>query len=93
MIAGSEDRSVYIYDVGSGQVIDKTKNSDHGDSVIDVAVNPVYNEWATGCIDGHARIFRYPAYRVTKKAPRNPGSGLVVKGKQVVKESEADNYY
>ena len=51
----------------------------------DISVNPVYYEWATASIDGHCRIFRYPAYKVARKPkPRNPGGGLVVKGKKVV---------
>jgi len=56
---------------------------------VDIGFNPVYNEWSTGCIDGHVRTFRYPAFKVGKKPkPRNPGSGLVVKGKKVVEPPE-----
>ena len=40
LITGSEDRSVYVYDIGSGELIDRTKNNQHTDSVTDVAVNP-----------------------------------------------------
>lgn len=85
LISGSEDRSVYVYDIGSGQVIDKTKNLQHGDSVTDVAVNPEYYEWATSCIDGHVRVFRYPPIKVAvKQKPRNGGGGggLMVTGKK-----------
>lgn len=50
----------------------------------DIAINPVYYEWATSCIDGHVRIFRYPAYKIASKPkPRNGGGGLAVKGKKV----------
>lgn len=41
----------------------KTKNKDHGDSVVDVAVNPCYHEWSSGCIDGHVRTFRNPSVK------------------------------
>jgi WD40 repeat protein len=86
LLSGSEDRSAYIYDVGSGQVIEKTKSLQHGDSVTDVAVNPEYLEWATSSIDGHVRMFRYPAVKVARKVkPKNGGGGgfgLMVKGKK-----------
>ena len=41
LVTGSEDRACYVYDITTGQVIGKTKGKDHGDSIIDVAVNPV----------------------------------------------------
>ena len=44
-------------------MIEKTKNILHGDAVTDISFNPVYNEWATSCIDGHARVFRYPSFK------------------------------
>lgn len=81
LLTGSECRSAFVYDIGSGQVVEKTKNSMHGDAVTDVSFNPVYNEWATASIDGHARVFRYPA--VKAKGPRlnvpRPGGGLALK--------------
>ena len=40
----------------------------------DIAVNPVFYEWASSCIDGYCRIFRYPAYKLAKK-PRNNNRG------------------
>ena len=55
--------------------MDRTKNSQHGDSVTDIAVNPVYYEWATSCIDGHVRILRYPAFKVATKPKQKPGGG------------------
>ena len=75
LISGSEDRSAYIYDIGSAKVIEKTKNSAHGDAVLDIAVNPVYYEWASGSIDGHARVFRYPAIKTGKNSISNGGGG------------------
>ena len=58
----------------------------HGDSVTDIAVNPEYYEWASSCIDGHVRIFRYPGIKVAKKpVSKNGGGGgfgLIVKGKK-----------
>jgi hypothetical protein len=63
-VCGSEDRSAYVYDIGQGQPIGKTKNKDHGDAVTDVAINPIYNEWSTGCIDGFVRTFRHPAVKL-----------------------------
>jgi len=49
--------------------------------VTDVSFNPEWNEWATSSIDGHVRVFRYPAYKTTKpKMPGNPGGGLKVTG-------------
>jgi WD40 repeat protein len=75
LISGSEDRSAYIYDIGSTKVIDKTKNKDHGDAVTDIAVNPQVYEWATASIDGHARCFRYPALKASKNRQSNGGGG------------------
>jgi WD40 repeat protein len=66
LLTGSEDRCAYVYDVGSGQLVEKTKNKDHGDSVTDVAINPKFYEWATSSIDGHVRVFRHPATKVGK---------------------------
>ena len=40
LVSGSESRSAFVYDIGSGQVIEKTKNSIHGDAVTDVSFNP-----------------------------------------------------
>ena len=51
----------------------------------DVAVNPEYFEWATSCIDGHVRIFRYPPIKVARKPKGGKGGGgfgLVVKGQR-----------
>ena len=70
LICGSEDRSAYVYDIGTCHLVDKTRNKDHGDGVTDVAVNPRYMEWATSCIDGHVRTFRYPALKLNKA--KNP---------------------
>jgi hypothetical protein len=53
--------------------------------VTDIAVNPEYLEWASSCIDGHIRIFRYPAIKVAKKPKAKNGGGgfgLMVKGKK-----------
>ena len=76
MVTGSEDRSAYIYDIGSAQVVNKTKNMIHGDSVTDIAVNPKYYEWATSCIDGCVRVFRHPARKLAKGVKSSgPGSG------------------
>ena len=78
LISGSECRSAFVYDVGSGEMVEKTKNSVHGDAVTDVSFNPVYNEWATSSIDGHVRIFRYPAYKIKKSTGGgNPGGGAL----------------
>ena len=60
-----------------------------------MAVNPEYYEWASSCLDGHVRIFRYPGIKVVKK-PKGIGGGgggggfgLMVKGKKApVRESE-----
>lgn len=92
LISGSEDRSVYIYDIGSGQLVDRTKNSQHGDSVTDIAVNPIYYEWATSSIDGHVRIFRYPAMKLAAKPKTKSGGGggfgLQVRGKKVALQQD-----
>lgn len=76
---------MYIYDISSGELIDKTKNIQHGDAITDIAVNPVLYEWASSCIDGHVRIFRYPAHKVAKNnKPKGGGGGnLLIKGKKV----------
>jgi WD40 repeat protein len=73
LVSGSENRCAYVYDIGSGQVV-KSVAQGH-EAVTDVSFNPVFNEWATSSIDGHARIYRYPAYK-TKTQRRNPGGGL-----------------
>jgi len=74
LISGSEDRAVYIYDIGQDALIHKTSNRDHLDSVCDISINPSYYEWATGCFDGHVRVFRHPS---KKKMPQgyNRGNG------------------
>ena len=57
-----------------------------------MAVNPEYLEWATSCIDGHVRMFRYPAVKVARKPkPKNGGGGgfgLMVKGKKATMAPE-----
>ena len=80
LVTGSECRSAFVYDIGSGQVIEKTKNSWHGDAVTGISFNPIYNEWATASIDGHARVFRYPAFKTKAKPRGNPAGGLQVRG-------------
>ena len=67
LLTGSEDRSAYVYDIGSSQLVGKTMNRDHGDAVVDVAVNPVYMEWASASIDGHARTYRYQAVKTKNR--------------------------
>lgn len=64
-----------MYDVGSGQLVEKTKNKDHGDSVTDAAINPRFYEWATSSIDGHVRVYRHPAVKMKGKPPsfKHPG--------------------
>ena len=77
LLTGSESRTACVYDIGTGQPVDKTKNSIHGDAVMDVSFNPAYNEWSSACIDGHARTFRYPAQKLKAKG-RNGGGGLAM---------------
>ena len=60
LVSGSENRNAYIYDIGSGKVVEKAKGSE---TVTDVSFNAVYNEWAMSSVDGHARVFRNPAYK------------------------------
>lgn len=81
LVSGSEDRSAYLYDIGSGQVVEKTKNKDHGDAVIDVAVNPRFHEWSSGCIDGHVRTFRHPSLKSKGNSAKGgkPSGGVVEK--------------
>jgi hypothetical protein len=51
--------------------------------VTDVSVNPQFYEWATSSIDGHVRVFRYPAYKVAPKPKQKPsGGGLLIKGQR-----------
>ena len=61
LVSGSENRNSYVYDIGSEKVIEKV-GVGH-EAVTDVSFNPIYNEWATSSIDGHARMFRYPAFK------------------------------
>lgn len=68
-MTGSEDRACYIYDIASAQVVGKTKGKDHGDSIIDVAINPTIHEWSTACIDGHVRTFRDPVVKLKQPRP------------------------
>jgi WD40 repeat protein len=72
LLTGSEDRAAVVYDVASGQAIGKTKGKDHGDSVIDVAINPVAYEWSSACIDGYVRTFREPAVKLKQPRAGNP---------------------
>ena len=92
LVTGSEDRAAYVYDIGSGQVMGKTKGKDHGDAVIDVAVNPVAYEWSTACIDGHVRTFREPAVKLkTPKVGGNP-PGLVEKPNSIIMDLEVEQF-
>jgi WD40 repeat protein len=75
LVSGSEDRSAYVYDIGSAKVIEKTKNKDHRDSVTDIAINPQVFEWSTACIDGHVRCYRYPAKKIVKGQTYGRGGG------------------
>jgi WD40 repeat protein len=61
LVSGSENRQAFVYDIGSGQVVKKIPMGT--EAVTDVSFNPVFNEWATSSIDGHARVYRYPAYK------------------------------
>ena len=58
----------------------------------DVAVNPEFYEWATSCIDGHVRVFRYPPIKVAKKVkPKGSGGGfggMMIKGKKAAMIAE-----
>lgn len=38
-------------------MIEKTKNADHGDSVMDAKFSPLLNEVATVSLDGQFRVF------------------------------------
>lgn len=78
-LLSSDGRSVLVFDVGSGTIVDRTKNIIHGDTVTDVSFNPVFNEWASASIDGHCRVFRYPATK-SKNSRHNP-SGPVANQK------------
>ena len=81
LVTGSECRCAFVYDIGSGKVIDKTKNIIHGDAVTDISFNPIYNEWATSCIDGYSRVFRYPSFKQKiSNSKGKPGGGLQIKG-------------
>lgn len=82
LVTGSESRSAFVYDIGSGQPIDKTKNAVHREGVTDISFNPVWNEWASSSIDGHVRVFRYPAFKTARPRP-NPGGGLAIKGEKI----------
>ena len=91
LICGSEDRSAYVYDIGTCQLVEKTKNKDHGDGVTDIAVNPKFMEWATSSIDGHVRTFRNPALKLNKaKNPpkQQPGGGGIQTKVNAVKIQE-----
>ena len=50
------------------------------EAVTDVSFNPVFNEWATSSIDGHARVYRYPAFKTKTPQRKNGGGGLQIKG-------------
>lgn len=49
--------------------------------MVDVAVNPKFHEWSSGCIDGHVRTFRHTSFKSkgnSVKAGKPPG-GVVEK--------------
>lgn len=55
LAAGSEDRAAYIFDVGSGQLVQRLTG--HTDMVTDVAFSPVKPYLATTSQDGQIRQF------------------------------------
>eukprot|EP00658_Telonema_sp_P-2_P011619 TRINITY_DN14437_c0_g1_i2.p1 TRINITY_DN14437_c0_g1~~TRINITY_DN14437_c0_g1_i2.p1 ORF type:complete len:379 (-),score=61.74 TRINITY_DN14437_c0_g1_i2:30-1166(-) len=52
---GSEDQRAYLYDLGSGKVVERLRG--HGDAVVDVQFNPVHPQLVTACLDGNLRFF------------------------------------
>ena len=48
-------------------MIEKTKNADHGDGVMDAKFSPLLNEIATASLDGKFRIFGRVAKNLWKK--------------------------
>jgi len=55
MAVGSEDKTVYQYDLRTGLIQHKMRN--HGDVVSDVAYHPLHPQLATSCYDGRIRFF------------------------------------
>lgn len=52
---GSEDKHAYLFNVGSGGVIDRL--SGHTDTVTDVAFSPLHPQLVTSSLDGHLRFY------------------------------------
>ena len=52
---GSEDNRAYLYDVGSGKVVERLQG--HSDAVLDVKFNPMHPQLVTACVDGKLRFF------------------------------------
>lgn len=55
--SGSEDNSLYIYDVRMGQAVEKLWDK-HRDTVSDVAYHPLHPILATSCLDGKLRLYK-----------------------------------
>ncbi|KAL1500076.1 hypothetical protein AB1Y20_012750 [Prymnesium parvum] len=52
---GSEDKVAYLYDAGSGGLVEKLAG--HTDTVTDVSFNPLHPQLATTSLDGSMRFF------------------------------------
>jgi len=80
LLHGSEDRSLYIYDLRTGKALTKTKGSEHGDVVSDVAISPLNTEFATTSYDGTLRLFHSSKIKTTTGGT---GGGMVSKEKRI----------
>ena len=57
VVAGSEDRSAYLYDAKSGSLIERIKQPPTMDVVSDAAFSPMHPQLALGGLDGSVRFY------------------------------------
>lgn len=52
---GSEDQRAYMYDIGSGKLIERMRG--HSDAVVDLKFNPIHPQLVTAGMDGKLRFY------------------------------------
>lgn len=56
VLAGSEDKVAYLYDLRMGTILHRVRGT-HGDAVTDVAFNPLHPQLATATLDGNVHFY------------------------------------
>lgn len=56
LAAGSEDKAAHVYDLRMSTLLPKIRGC-HGDTVVDVAFNPLHPQLAVACLDGRVHFY------------------------------------